>query len=111
MALTIAVAAVTCLPPVVHAHAADKTAINALEGCFDFVDANAGTMLHEQIPAEELPRDKTILVYCNTGSVAAQVAMARRMDGFENLRLLYAGFNERKACGGMDAHAPASKKS
>jgi rhodanese-related sulfurtransferase len=110
MALTLAVAAVTCLPLVVHAQAADKTAVNAPEGCFDFVDSNAGTILPEQIPAEERPRDKTILVYCDTGSFAAQIAMARRMHGFENLRLLYAGFNEWKACGGMDAHAPASKK-
>jgi rhodanese-related sulfurtransferase len=59
----------------------------------------------------KLPKDKTILVYCNTSSFAAQVAMALRMDGFENVRLLYGGYNEWKARGGMDAHARASKKS
>ena len=37
--------------------------------------------------------------------------MALRMDGFENVRLLYGGFNEWKACGGMEADARASKKS
>ena len=58
----------------------------------------------------ELPKDKTILVYCNTSSFAAQVAMALRMDGFENVRLLYGGFNEWKARGGMDAHARAVQK-
>ena len=47
----------------------------------------------------KLPKDKTILVYCNTSSFAAQVAMALRMDGFENVRLLYGGFNEWKARG------------
>ncbi len=148
IALTLAVAAATCLPLVASAQAADKATLNALEGYFDFVDANAGTILPEQIPAEDykkfhvldvrdasqfakehvpgavniewrqvfaqrakLPRDKTILVYCNTSSFAAQVAMALRMDGFENVRLLYGGFNEWKARGGMDAHARASKKS
>lgn len=58
-----------------------------------------------------LPRNKTILVYCNTSSFAAQVAMALRMDGFENVRLLYGGFNEWKARGALEAHARASKKS
>jgi len=147
MALTLAVAAATCLPVATHAQAADKATISALEVYFDFVDANAGTILPEQIPAEDykkfyvldvraatqfanehvpgaaniewrqvfaqrakLPRDKTILVYCNTSSFAAQVAMALRMDGFENVRLLYGGFNEWKARGGMDAYARASKK-
>jgi rhodanese-related sulfurtransferase len=147
LALALAVAAMACLPPVVHAQAADKATINALEAYFDFVDANAGTILPEQISAEDcrkfhvldvrdagqfakehvpgaaniewrqvfaqrakLPRDKTILVYCNTSSFAAQVAMALRMDGFENVRLLYGGFNEWKARGGMDAYARASTK-
>lgn len=45
----------------------------------------------------KLPKDKTILIYCNTSSFAAQVAMALRMDGFENVRLLYGGYNEWKA--------------
>jgi 3-mercaptopyruvate sulfurtransferase SseA len=47
-------------------------------------------------------------VYCNTSSFAAQVAMALRMDGFENVRLLYGGYNEWKARGGLEAHARAS---
>ncbi|MGE0671424.1 MAG: rhodanese-like domain-containing protein [Methylibium sp.] len=57
-----------------------------------------------------LPKDKDILVYCNTSSFAAQVAMALRLDGFENVRLLYGGYNEWKARGGMDAYARASRK-
>lgn len=147
MTLTLALAAAAFAPLAVHAQA-DKATLNALEGYFDFVDSNAGTILPEQIPAEDytkfhvldvrdagqfakehipsavniewrqvfaqrakLPKDKTILVYCNTSSFAAQVAMALRMDGFENVRLLYGGYNEWKARGGMDAHARASKKS
>lgn len=147
LALTVALAAAACLPIAAQAQA-DKATLNAIEGCFDFVDAHAGTILPEQIPAEDykkffvldvrdagqfvkehvpgvtniewrqvfaqrakLPRDKTILVCCNTSSFAAQVAMALRMDGFENVRLLYGGFNEWKARGGMEAYARASKKS
>ena len=147
LALTLALAAAACLPIAAQAQA-DKTTANAIEGYFDFVDANSGTIMAEQIPAEDykrlfvldvrdagqftqdpipgavniewrqvfaqrakLPRDKTILVYCNTSSFAGQVAMALRMDGFENVRLLHGGYNEWKARGGMEALARASKKS
>ena len=126
---------------------ADKPVIDAVESYFDFVDANGGTILAEQIPAEDykkfhvldvrdagqfakghipgavniewrkvfaeraqLPKGKTILVYCNTSSFAAQVAMALRLDGFENVRMLYGGFSQWQAAGGMDAHARATQK-
>ena len=85
---------------------------------------DAGQFAKDQIPGAgniewrkvfaqraKLPKDKTILVYCNTSSFAAQAAMALRMDGFENVRLLYGGYNEWKARGGLEAHARASKKS
>jgi rhodanese-related sulfurtransferase len=58
----------------------------------------------------KLPKDKTVIVYCNTSSFAGQVAMALRMDGFENVRVLHGGFNEWKARGGMDAYSRATKK-
>ncbi|QEP44142.1 rhodanese-like domain-containing protein [Ectothiorhodospiraceae bacterium BW-2] len=41
---------------------------------------------------DKLPRDKPILAYCNSGSFASQVALALRLDGFENVKLLYGGF-------------------
>lgn len=44
-----------------------------------------------------LPKDQLILAYCNTGSFAAQSAMALRMAGFENVRLLHGGFGAWKA--------------
>lgn len=147
LALILALAAATFLPIAARAQV-DKATLNAIEGYFDFVDANSGTLMAEQIPAEDykrlfvldvrdagqfgqdhipgavniewrqvfaqrakLPKDKTILVYCNTSSFAGQVAMALRMDGFENVRLLHGGYNEWKARGGMEAHARASKKS
>ena len=34
-----------------------------------------------------------------------------RMDGYENVRLLYGGYNEWKARDGLEAFARASKKS
>lgn len=147
LTLTLALAAAACLPLAAYAQA-DKATINALEGYFDFVDANSGTIMAEQLAAEDykkllvldvrdatqfakdhipgamniewrqvfaqrakLPKDKTILVYCNTSSFAGQVAMALRMDGYENVRLLHGGYNEWKASGGMNAHARAPKKS
>ncbi len=57
-----------------------------------------------------LPRDRMIVVYCNTSSLAGQVAMALRIDGFENVRLLYGGYNEWKARGGLEAHARARQQ-
>lgn len=142
----LALAGLGFLPQLALAEA-DKQVIDAVESYFDFVDANGGTILAEQIPAEDykkfhvldvrdagqftkehipgavniewrkvfaerakLPKNKTILVYCNTSSFAAQVAMALRLDGFENVRMLYGGFNQWRAAGGMEAYARATKK-
>ena len=54
-----------------------------------------------------LPKDKTILAYCNTGSFSGQVAMALRMAGYENVRILHGGFAEWKNRGGLQAAARA----
>ncbi|MBT9455791.1 MAG: rhodanese-like domain-containing protein [Burkholderiaceae bacterium] len=147
LALIIALATAGSLPLAARAQA-DKATIGALEGYFDFADANSGTITAEQLGPEDykklvvldvrdagqfakdhipgamniewrqvfaqrakLPKDKAILVYCNTSSFAGQVAMALRMDGFENVRLLHGGYNEWKASGGMNAQARAAKKS
>lgn len=144
IALILTAAAAALAPLAAHAQA-DKATAESIEGYFDFVDEHAGTLMPEQIPAEDygrlyaldvrdagqfakehipgavniewrqvfaqrarLPGDRTIVVYCNTGSFAAQVAMALRIDGFENVRLLYGGFGEWKARGGLQAHARAA---
>lgn len=57
----------------------------------------------------KLPKDRTILAYCNTSSFSGQVAMALRMDGFENVRILHGGYGEWKARGGLQAHARGVK--
>ena len=128
--------------------AEDKAAISAMEAYFDFSEYEGGTILPEQIPAEdwkniyvvdtrdaeqfqkahipgavniewrkvlghrtELPRDKMVLVYCNAGTLSSQAAMALRVSGMENVRILQGGFNEWKAKGGFEANKIASKKS
>ena len=147
LALSFALAAFAALTLPAHAQV-DKPTANAIEGYFDFIDYNSGTLMAEQIPADDyrklfvldvrdagqfakdhipgavniewrkvfaergkLPKDKTILVYCNTSSFSGQVAMALRMDGYENVRILHGGYGEWKARGGLEAYARAATKS
>ena len=58
-----------------------------------------------QVLAERarIPRDKPVLVYCNSGSLSAQAGFALRVAGLENVRILQGGFDEWKAKGGFDA--------
>jgi rhodanese-related sulfurtransferase len=145
IALTGALAALAALPMAAHAQL-DKATTEAVETYFEFIDYNSGTLMAEQIPAEDyqklyvldvrdadqfakdhipgavniewrkvfaerakLPRDKTILAYCNTSSFSGQVAMALRMAGYENVRILHGGYGEWKARGGMQAYARATR--
>lgn len=55
-----------------------------------------------------IPKDKPVLVYCNTGSLSAQSGLALRLAGYENVRILQGGFAEWKAKGGLDAAAKAT---
>ena len=134
VALAASFVAASALLPMAAQAQMDKATTEAVAAYFDFADYNSGTIMAEQIPAEDwkrfylldvrdagqyakehipgavniewrkvfserakLPKDKTILVYCNTGSFSGQVAMALRMDGFENVRLLHGGFGAWKA--------------
>ena len=56
----------------------------------------------------EIPRDKPVIIYCNTGSLSAQAGFALRVAGWENLRILQGGMEEWKAKGGFDAAARAT---
>lgn len=56
-----------------------------------------------------IPKDKSVLIYCNTGSLSAQAGFALRAAGYENVRILQGGFAEWKAKGGFDAAAKAAK--
>ncbi len=55
----------------------------------------------------QIPKDKTVLIYCNTGSLSAQAGFALRVAGYENVRILQGGFEEWKAKGGLDANQRA----
>ncbi len=58
-----------------------------------------------------IPKDKPVLVYCNTGSLSAQAGFALRLAGYENVRILQGGFSEWKAKGGLDAASKATAPS
>ncbi|CAN1540394.1 PspE Rhodanese-related sulfurtransferase [Burkholderiaceae bacterium] len=55
-----------------------------------------------------IPKDKSVLIYCNTGSLSAQAGFALRVAGWENVRILQGGMEEWKAKGGFDAAAKAT---
>ncbi len=55
----------------------------------------------------ELPKDKPILIYCNTGTLSAQAGFALRVAGFDNLRILQGGMQEWQAKGGFGAYGRA----
>jgi rhodanese-related sulfurtransferase len=52
---------------------------------------------------QSIPKDKPVLIYCNTGSLSAQAGFALRVAGYENVHILQGGFAEWKAKGGFDA--------
>lgn len=56
---------------------------------------------------DEMPQDRTILVYCNTGTLSAQAGFALRLAGMENVRILQGGYREWQAMGGFDAYRRA----
>ena len=57
----------------------------------------------------ELPSDRTVVVYCNSGSLSAQAVFALRLLGHDNVKVLQDGIEGWKKKGGFDAHARASQ--
>jgi rhodanese-related sulfurtransferase len=55
-----------------------------------------------------IPKDKPVLIYCNTGSLSAQAGFALRVAGWDNVRVLQGGLEEWKAKGGFDAATRAT---
>jgi rhodanese-related sulfurtransferase len=55
-----------------------------------------------------IPKDKPVLLYCNSGSLSAQAGFALRVAGYDNVRILQGGFAEWKSKGGMDAAEKAT---
>lgn len=57
---------------------------------------------------QQIPKDKPVLLYCNTGTLSAQAGFALRVAGYENVRILQGGYAEWKAKGGFEANARAT---
>jgi rhodanese-related sulfurtransferase len=55
----------------------------------------------------ELPKDRMVVMYCNSGSLSAQAVFALRLLGYDNVRVLQDGIEGWKKKGGFDAHARA----
>lgn len=56
----------------------------------------------------ELPRDRMVVMYCNSGSLSAQAVFALRLLGHDNVKVLQDGLEGWKKKGGFEAHARAS---
>ena len=41
---------------------------------------------------DEIPTDRKVIVFCNTGSLSAQAAFALRVAGFDNVVVIQSGF-------------------
>lgn len=57
---------------------------------------------------KSIPKDKPLLICCNTGTLSAQAGFALRVAGCENVLILHGGFAEWKSKGGFDAAAKAA---
>jgi rhodanese-related sulfurtransferase len=55
----------------------------------------------------KIPRDKAVIVYCNTGSLSAQGAFALKLVGYDNVKILTGGYDGFKAKGGLQANERA----
>ena len=57
----------------------------------------------------EIPSDKMVVIYCNSGSLSAQAVFALRLLGMENVKVLQDGIEGWKKKGGFKAHKRATK--
>ena len=55
-----------------------------------------------------IPKNKPVLIYCNTGSLSAQAGFALRVAGWDNVKILQGGLQEWAAKGGFDAFDKAT---
>ena len=55
-----------------------------------------------------IPKNKPVLIYCNTGSLSAQAGFALRVAGWDNVRIWQGGMAEWQAKGGFEAAAKAA---
>lgn len=56
----------------------------------------------------EIPTNRMVVMYCNSGTLSAQAVFALRLLGMDNVKVLQNGFDGWKAKGGFDAHQRAT---
>ncbi len=56
-----------------------------------------------------IPKDRMVVVYCNSGSLSAQSVFAMRLLGWDNFKVLQGGIDEWTAKGGFEANKRASR--
>lgn len=57
----------------------------------------------------ELPKDRMVVVYCNSGSLSGQAVFALRLLGMDNVKVLQDGYEGWQAKGGFDANRRARR--
>ena len=64
-----------------------------------------------QIPGRrhDIPRNRLVVIYCNSGSLSAQAVFALHLLGWDNVKVLQDGFEGWKAKGGFEANKRASQ--
>jgi rhodanese-related sulfurtransferase len=46
---------------------------------------------------DEVPRDRTVVFYCNTGTLSAKAQFILRLSGYDNAKVLHGGYEAWKA--------------
>lgn len=58
---------------------------------------------------QDIPKDRMVVIYCNTGSLSAQAVFAMRLLGWDNVKVLQDGIEGWKKKGGFKANELASR--
>ncbi len=59
---------------------------------------------------KEIPKDKLVVVYCNSGTLSAQSVFVLRLLGWDNVKVLQGGIEGWKAKGGFEASKRAASQ-
>jgi rhodanese-related sulfurtransferase len=71
---------------------------------------NAVNIEWQRILAESdnVPKNKLVALYCNTGSLSSQAGFALRVAGWDNVRVLHGGYDDWLTKGGLGVYARAA---
>ncbi|MEW6679316.1 MAG: rhodanese-like domain-containing protein [Pseudomonadota bacterium] len=88
---------------VIDARSADQYAREQIPGAINIDWRKIPSQRHD------IPKDRMVLIYCNTGSLSAQSVFAMRVLGWDNVKVLQDGIEGWKRKGGFKANEMASK--